>query len=136
MVLPLPFGPTSPTRIPDVTVKWMSFEQRAAADCVGHIVQRDQSFGLPVRRGKIDFGGGGARPGIQVRQFADHLLGRVDARFRFGGAGLGAAAQPFDFGVHAVFERFLPLSLRVQIFFFRFEEMCCSFRSRAENHSR
>ncbi len=34
----------------------------------------------------------------------------------------GPAAQPLDFRVHAVFERFLTLALRVEIFLLRFEE--------------
>ncbi len=46
----------------------------------------------------------------------------IDARFRFGGSGLGAAAQPLDFRVHQIFQRFLALALRVQILLFGFQK--------------
>ena len=92
------------------------------ADRVGKIFEADQLLGLAVRGGKIDSGGGGAGSGVQVRELADHFIGGVNARLRFCGSGLWPAAQPFDFRVHAIFERFLPLALRVEIFLFRFEE--------------
>ena len=59
---------------------------------------------------------------VQVRQFADHFVRGVDARFRLCRPRLGTAAQPLDFRVHPIFERFLPLALRVQIHFFRFQK--------------
>ena len=36
----------------------------------------------------------------------------VDACLRFGGAGFGATAQPFNLGAHTIFERLLPALLR------------------------
>ena len=59
---------------------------------------------------------------IHVRKFADHAVGFIDAGFRFRGARLGTAAQPFDLGVNAIFERVLMLLLRVEMRFFGFEK--------------
>jgi len=59
----------------------------------------------------------GAAAGAHFRQVADHLLGFIDAGLGFGGAGFGAAAEPFHFGVNAVGQGFLLLALRVQVIF-------------------
>ena len=53
-----------------------ALEQRAIADGVGNAIQRDQLLGLPVRRGKVNFGGGGAacgRSGPPVRRSSREL---------------------------------------------------------------
>jgi hypothetical protein len=41
--------------------------------------------------------------------------GVVDAGLGFGGAGLGAAAQPLDFGLDAILERGLELRLGFEV---------------------
>ena len=53
-----------------------------------------------------------------LRQIADHFVSIVDARLRFRRARLRTAPQPINFGVHAIFERLLPVALRVQILLF------------------
>ena len=78
---------------------------------------------MAIRRGEVNLGGRGARAVVQVREFADHRVRFINARFRFGGARFGAAAQPFNFGVYEIFERFLPLALRVEVLFLRFQEV-------------
>ncbi len=94
------------------------FEKGAAADGVGDAGQIDEPLGLAIRRGEINFGGGGTGPGIQRREFANHSVRFIDARLGFRGSRFGAAAQPGDFRVDAVREGVLPLSLRVEIRFF------------------
>ncbi len=49
-------------------------------------------------------------------------MSRINARLRFRGSGLWTAPQPFNFRVHQVFKRFLPLALRVQVNLFRFQK--------------
>ena len=136
VVLPLPFGPTRPTRIPAVMREIHIFRKVAAADVVGDGVEFDRALGLAFGGGEINLRGDGAGSAIQVREFADHAVGFIDARFRFRGARLGAAAQPFDFGAHAIFERVLMLALRVEIALPWLREMCCSSRSRAGRRRR
>jgi len=46
VVLPLPFGPTSPRALPAVTMKSRSAKKRCAADAVAHMLQLNQPFGL------------------------------------------------------------------------------------------
>ena len=91
------------------------FEECATADVEGNSLQGDELFGLPVRRGEIDFGTGRAAASVHLGELADHLVCFVNARLRLRGAGLGSAAQPFELGVNAVLERLLPLFLRVQV---------------------
>ena len=95
-----------------------AFEQSAITDSVGNAIQRDQLFGLPVRRGKVNLGGSGAAAGVQVRQFTHHLVRFIDSRLGLGPAGPGTPAQPFQFRMHAIGEGILPLSLRLEVLFF------------------
>ena len=78
---------------------------------------------MAIRRGEVNLGGRGARAVVQVREFADHRVRLINARFRFGGASFGTAAQPFNFGVYEIFERFLALALRVEVLLLRFQEV-------------
>ncbi len=93
------------------------FEQRAFADSKAHLPHFDQALGLAIRGGEIDLGGRAACPRIHVRQFADEILRFVYAGLRLRGARLGAVPQPLDLVAHAIFQRFLPLRLRLQKFF-------------------
>src|SRR6185437_14785850 len=58
-----------------------------------------------------------------IGEFRDEAVGVVDAGLGLGGAGLGAAAQPFLFDADAVFKRLLMAGLRVEKFLFGFEEL-------------
>src|SRR5271168_201689 len=98
-------------------------EKRAGANRIGDTIQADELLGLAIGGGEIDLGGAGAGAVVQVREFADHRMRFINARFRFGGASLGAAAKPFDFGMHQIFQRLLALPLRVEILFLGFEKM-------------
>ncbi len=73
--------------------------------------------------GEIEIGAGGAGAGAQIAEFADEFVSAVDAGFGFASAGFGAAAQPLDFGVDAVFEGFLMAGLGVHPLLFDFEEV-------------
>src|SRR4029077_15850632 len=77
---------------------------------------------LPIGGGKIDVRGGGAGARVQIGEIAHQFMGFVDARFGFGGASLGAAAQPFELVVDAIFEGVLMLLLSVKVTFLGFEE--------------
>src|SRR5579859_3466010 len=78
----------------------------------------NQLLGLAVGRRKIDLSCAGAASGPHLRQLANHPMRLVYARFGFGGARFGTTPQPFDLRMDPVFERFLPVSLCVQMFFF------------------
>ena len=103
-------------------MKSTSVKQCAAGDGVADRVHGDQLLGLPVGRGEIDFGAGGAGSGVHFRQLADQLVSLADAGLGLGRSGFRASPQPFDLGVHEVRQGILPLSLRVQAFLLGFEE--------------
>ena len=63
----------------------------------------------------------GCGAGLHVGQLADDGVGRVDARLCFGGAGFGAAAQPFDLG-RTRLRRLFMRGLRFEIRFASFEK--------------
>ncbi len=97
-------------------------KQRALAHRITHAIQREQLLGLPPGGGEIDFRARAARAGVHLRQFADHFLRFIDARLRFRGPRLRPPPQPIDFGMHAILQRLLTVSLRVEIFFLSLEE--------------
>ena len=99
------------------------FEKRPSADGVGDVFEADELLGLAIGGGEVNLGGGGARAIVQVREFADHQVCFINARFRFGGASFRSAAQPFNFGVHEILERFLAFALRVEILLLGFQEV-------------
>src|SRR4029077_4922280 len=89
VVLPLPFGPTSPTRKPAETMKFsrsnsvrspswqdtFSSSIRALVFCqvaelAIYVFEVDQALGLSIGRRKIDLRSCGAGSGIQVGEFA------------------------------------------------------------------
>src|SRR5208282_4190008 len=97
-------------------------EKFAAGDGVGKMFDADQLLRFAIGGGEIDAGGRDLPARTHTRKFADQFVGGVNARFGFGGAGLGAAAQPINLRMHTVFQSFLPRLLRVEISFFGFEE--------------
>ena len=97
-------------------------EQLAIADGIAEIVESDELLGLAIGGGERDSGAGRASARVHVGEFADEFVGFVDARLGFSGARFGAAAQPLDFGVHAILQGFLTIPLGVQIQFFRLQE--------------
>jgi hypothetical protein len=71
---------------------------------------------------KIDLRCRAARSLVQVGKFSHKFAGFADARFGLARACFRAAAEPLDFSVNKIFERFLPPRLRMQEFFFLFEK--------------
>ena len=122
--MPLPLGPTRPTRIPLVMTKLRSVRSgRCVVEVIGEAFDFDEALALASGGGEVEFGAGGAGAGAQIAEFADEFVGAVDARFGFATAGFGAAAEPLDFGVDAVFEGFLMAGLGVHPLLFHFEEV-------------
>ena len=70
-------------------------EDFAIAESDGGVLNFDEPFGLAAGGVKGDAGRGGSRAGFGIAQLGDQGVGVVNAGFGFGGAGLGAAAQPF-----------------------------------------
>src|SRR5215467_11607406 len=99
-----------------------SLEEGAALDVAADIFQRDQLLCASFCRREVDCRRVNATSRAEIREFADHLHRGIDARFRLPRPRLGAAAQPFDLAMDAVGERLLPLTLRLEVFFFGFEE--------------
>src|SRR5215471_15905278 len=99
-----------------------SLEESAVLDVAADIFQLDQLLCTPFCRREVDCRCVDAASRTEICKFADHLHRGIDARFRLPRPRLGAAAQPFDLGMDAVRERLLPLALRLEIFFFGFQE--------------
>ena len=122
VVLPLPFGPTSPNRIPDVTANFIPSNNVRSPIGASNILQRDQLFwfGVPRVDEKSIFSADDVRV-LEFRSASSPIIScAVSMRaFDFVVRAFRAAPQPFDFRVHTVLKRFLPLSLRVEIFFLR-----------------
>ena len=97
-------------------------EQLAIADGIAEVVESDELLGLAIRGGERDSGAGSTSASVHVGEFTDEFVGFVDARFGFGGARFGAAAQPLDLGVNAILQSFLTIPLGVEIQFFRLQE--------------
>jgi len=91
------------------------FEECATADVEGNSLQGDELFGLPVRRGEIDFGTGCAAASVHLGELADHLVALSMRAFAFVARSLGPRRSHSELGVNAVLERLLPLFLRVQM---------------------
>ena len=101
-----------------------SVEERAlVVKAIGEVFDLDEALALASGAGEIQFGAGGASPGAEIAEFADEFVGAVDARFGFATAGLGTSAEPFDFGVDAVFEGLLMARLGVHPLLFHFEKV-------------
>ena len=96
---------------------------RSSPKAIGEAFDFDEALALASGGGEVEIGAGGAGAGAQVAKFADEFVGAVDARFGFATAGFGAAAQPLDFGVDAVFQGFLMARLGVHPLLFHFEEV-------------
>jgi len=60
---------------------------------------------------------------MDLGEFIDHRLGAFDSRFGFSSPRFWSAAQPFDFAMDAICERFLPLALSLEISFLRFQKV-------------
>ena len=123
VVLPVPFSPSRPRRVPGASVKLEVAEQRAAAELLGDALHRDQALGAAVGGGEIDLRHAFDAARFQVGQLADEAAGLVDAGARFAGARLGAAAQPLHLAPHPVGQRFLAAGLRQQKLLLLLQEM-------------
>jgi len=62
--------------------------------------------------------GGATGSGAQVGELAHEFARFADAGFGFAGAGFRPVAEPLDFSVDQILQRFLTAGLRVQEFFF------------------
>ena len=122
MVLPLPFAPTRPTRMPAVMVKVRLSNRRLVFESEPDFFQMDQALGLLAGGDEIEIGVRRAASGLEIGQFGDQLAGVVDARFGLGRARLGTAPQPLHFDAHAVLEGALALGLGVQELDLLFQE--------------
>lgn len=87
-----------------------------------NVFELDETFGLAFPGGEGDACACGAAAIFHCGEFAEHCIGRIDAGFRFGGASLGAASEPFEFGVDAVGESLLAFTLRGEELFFLLEK--------------
>ena len=127
VVFPLPLGPTNPTRSPAVMMKFNPCKQFAARRFhTLHALQFDQPLGLSIGGREIDQRRPGSRPVIQIGEFFHQLSGLADACFGFSRPRLRTPPQPFDLRMHQVFQRFLPLRLRVQELLFLLQRNGCS----------
>ena len=90
---------------------------------IGEALDFDEALALASGGGEIELGAGGAGARAEIAEFADEFVSAVDARLGFATAGLGAAAEPLDLGVDAVFEGFLMARLGVHPLLFHFEEV-------------
>jgi hypothetical protein len=94
----------------------------AATERDGDVFEFDEALGLAVGGVELDAGGGGAGALVDVGELADEFVGVIDAGLGLGGAGLGASAEPVDFGLDAVAEALLHLGLGFHVELAAFEE--------------
>ena len=100
--LPLPFGPTRPTRMPEVTVNSRSLTiVRSPKPKVTRSKCTSRLVALSGRR-EVDIGGGGAAARVHVFQLADQLMRIVDARLGLRGPRFRTPPQPRDLTTHAI----------------------------------
>ena len=97
-------------------------EQLAISDGIAEVVEGDELLGLAIGSGKSDSGAGSTSARVHIGEFADKFAGFIDARLGFCGARFGAAAEPLDFGVNAILQGFLTISLGVEIEFLGLEK--------------
>ena len=114
VVLPLPFGPMRPTRVPGAIARSRSRTSGRPAERLRQAPRHEQLARPPVRGGEVDAGGpaGGSRPGVP--QLLDQAARLLDAALRLGGARLRAAPQPLDLAPHRVGQRLLVGGLAAQ----------------------
>jgi len=97
-----------------VTDEAQSLKQLPPADFITNTLQFDQPLGLSIGRREIDERRAGPRPVVQIGEFFHQFAGLPDARLRLSRPRLRPPPQPFDLRMNQVFQRFLPLGLRVQ----------------------
>ena len=79
---------------------------------------------MPAGRGEVDADGlAGGVAGTQVGEVGHHFLRLLDSAAGFGGAGFGAALEPFDFAAHPAGERGLFATLVLEELLALFEEL-------------
>ena len=121
VVLPLPFGPTRPTRIPAVSAKFRPVEQRLALRPSSSSLQARPAASSGDRSAEID------PRAVRLRLLTSGKLARsAHWHCRCGplisSSGLRSAAQPFLFDAYAILQRFLPPCLRVEKLFLRLQK--------------
>ena len=122
VVLPLPFGPTTPTRIPAETMKFnpsnnvrFPISQVTSWSSIRRLVFRSvaEKSICAVALRVLAFKSG---------KFADQFAGLVDAGLGFSSTRFCSPSEPLDLGVNQVFQSFLTLRLSMEEFFFLFQE--------------
>jgi hypothetical protein len=79
---------------------------------------------LGPSRPRVDFGGGFLGVAfLEAGEFVHHFAGLLDAAFGLGGAGFGAALEPFDLAADATGDRLLAALLGGEKFFFLHQEL-------------
>ena len=110
MVLPLPFGPSRPRRMPGVSMRSRSFTIVPAAEGLGERRGREEALRLAARRRR-----GRCPPprwrwparSRELAQLVDHAVRLLHAGLGLGGAGRRLAAQPLHLAPHLVGQRLL-----------------------------
>jgi hypothetical protein len=97
-------------------------------------LQLDQALGLAIGGGKIDLRVALRVLCVQVGQFSHQFAGFADAGFGFAGAGFRSAAEPLDFSVNQIFERFLAFAIARAGILLSSPERRCSCRGRGASH--
>jgi hypothetical protein len=120
--LPLPFGPSKPSRVPGPRTETDVVDDTPLAEALGHVLGDDQPLGAALGGDEVDRRRSAVLAALHRGQLVDQPPRLLDARLRLGRARLGSMAQPVELAPHAVTERLLPLRLLVQGGVFAFEE--------------